>query len=809
MDFKLLTMCLMSLTMLACGGQGSGSEPKEESVRGNVNANTDAAGNEGGTSSKLVLKLISSASQNSAEEGSKVTLQAVNLNDPTDKTLTYRWAQVSGPLIRFNDSKSASVSIRLPYITEATAVEIEVAASNTDKELVTASITINVEPVFHLTPLFPMPESVYNGDRIDITGTLQAPRGDLEQAIVEVSSAGRIVQADLDSNSGRWRANSIEIDHSKNKSVIDVTATLDDFIDQYQIELDHGPLIDDNRHFHYYPVTEKFLSYNNVSKELLAISRSGDVEYLEITNNRSFPFSYLTKLYVDKENDDNNKLFMLSNDYLYHYNLNSGVLGSFYLGNSNRASNFSVHENGDRFFIYYDGDLDQEIRIVEYNWQKNTTSIIASSEVGSGAAIDDIVAMEYSENDNAIWALTTQSLGQPIVSIDLSHKTRSAKTLKYFDEVSLGVQPIAIFDEDQRSFYYMNASCKGICQVNIDNANVDRKYVTGDFTGYLSISSEQKTTMFSISSEGIVSYLPTGEQEMLIDFSVGSSGNIRDFQDIKYSKATNSIVLTSPYSLDTGFSTVDLNTGVGHVGLMYENSAPKDRDIPPSFKLHDMFLYENGKFALFYSFGAIYKIDLSNGDVTLVSDQSKGNWPSSPTIEQIIVDEKNGRAYARSWGKSNIFYEVDLETGNRKRYQLADSLNLHSLYFNPLTESFYALTKFDPYTNMEFLTLSSDLSTESRSVYQGGILGINSLVPEFNEQELYFVKYDAGYSIVQSDLEFQNERTLSSKDVGQGYIYADVSGFDVDTENQRAFVVYDQKVYLVDLLTGNRAVIFR
>jgi len=81
----------------------------------------------------------------SGDESTEITLNGASSSDPDGETLTYRWAQVSGPTATMSNSDQVSATVTLPEVSSTTTLEFELTvsdpsgAADTDRVVVTVN----------------------------------------------------------------------------------------------------------------------------------------------------------------------------------------------------------------------------------------------------------------------------------------------------------------------------------------------------------------------------------------------------------------------------------------------------------------------------------------------------------------------------------------------------------------------------------------------------------------------------------------------------------------------------------------------
>jgi hypothetical protein len=314
-------------------------------------------------------------------------------------------------------------------------------------------------------------------------------------------------------------------------------------------------------------------------------------------------------------------------------------------------------------------------------------------------------------------------------------------------------------------------------------------------------------------NEGLISIdLSSNTRTIISNAAIGTGANFDKPIDVVYDNANNRALVADSnlnilfgVDLTTGDRTIisDINTGTGTLftapnGIVLDNV--------------------NNRVLLVDRFKGFFAVDLANGDRTILSDNTTGTGTNFAVngLNGLSLDSTNNRVLIADgpFNAPNTLFNVDLTNGNRS--VLSDNTTGTGTNFSKIKD-----VSLDSSNNRALIIdtdldalFAVDLTTGNRTILSdssnSGPIFLNPtgiFLDSSNGRALIIDKVKR--SLVAVDLDNGNKTVISQNQTGTGDGFSTIGKINLDSINNRALVVDEtlNALFSVDISTGARTIL--
>jgi len=440
---------------------------------------------------------------------------------------------------------------------------------------------------------------------------------------------------------------------------------------------------------------------------------------------------------------------------------------------------YAIDELGNSSEKEYQFSIDYSKPIIEVVFPATNTATEAENITIRGKVDDSSPIASLKANDVEVLSIDSSGTWELSVDLKIGHNTIEieavdilghSKKLPYSLNVLRLEQPLidmsfSQYDTDENKAYAYSHYAEAIYEIDLVSHKI--RVISDDTHGSGSISTKMTSFTLDKNNNRIIGFDFGGKYLFSIDITSGERKMMIDTED-------------------AGFNWVNFKQIV---------------------------VDSDGLFAYAVSLNGVYKIDLLNYEISILSSQNIGVGPELNSLSSIALNESKNVAYVVDRHLRAIF-SVNLDNGNRKLV-IYDSMfyGLEHLNYHPDTGSLYALDiggvfKIDINARKAYF-VSCDNPVNNRP-----IIGFGPSLSKFPSQfeidsakdEILTTNTSTG-EIIQIDLISGDRQSIFSQyetRVGEGENLLKQSDAVWNIDSDKAWVVLDGKVTSINLSNGDR-----
>jgi len=326
---------------------------------------------------------------NLAKAGNNITLTAIAKDvNFTGQVVSYEWQQMSGPSIDLTNRSTAVTNFITPDTTEQSSVVFSVTVTDNDGSTATDSVEIDListlAPSISLS--FPLTLGVYNEDKIDMFGNVEAVASDI------INVGGSIINIDLIVDSVSYPAvitdNTWRVENVIFTDVTDIKALVtssDGFINYQEIILVNDEL---------YPTSIN----HNISD--IAVNESTDDIYVQVNGDSASDTQFIKFNLTSAENS----ILTINQPDDYNYSTYT-------------PTSIALDAASDTLFVSYSS------AISKIDLTTNDETLLSDSNRGFGTFPQLVLDLSYNSTSNTLYSTDINAQSINIVNINSGNRT--------------------------------------------------------------------------------------------------------------------------------------------------------------------------------------------------------------------------------------------------------------------------------------------------------------------------------------------------------------------------------------------------
>lgn len=448
-----------------------------------------------------------------------------------------------------------------------------------------------------------------------------------------------------------------------------------------------------------------------------------------------------------------------------------------------------------------------EANIIKVDLATGNREIFSNSTTGTG---DDLISpkeIEIDEENNRL--IVADGGAKAIFSVDLATGNRSiisrSGTQGSGDDFSSLTD--IVLDVENDVMYCSEDGRGDVMAVELSTGN--RTILSTGLSSPHNITMDKPNNTLYVGSTGSDSITAidaaTGDQTLISDNSKGLGLTLNSLGGIAFDE-TNQRLIMSEFLADT-IMFIDIQSGdrtLLEYGLPGEGdhfSSPWDLAFDAA--TNAAFIIQDDDVEL----DGIIKIDLSNGDRSIISSATTGTGTNFDNTLMFDVNVENNLAIVTDEDLRAVF-SVELTTGNRTI--LSDDTTGEGQNFEG---SYDAVIDYD--NNRAFIAdagiYSVDLTSGDRTLISAdgnGFDFVTAMMHDTDNNRLLAID-DEYQAVVAVDIESGVRTVISSEEVGSGDEFSNPIAFAYDKDNNRLLLSDNSapSIMAIDLTNGNRSVL--